>query len=156
MEFTGEFTVAAPPERIWTILTDTNELEHCVPGAQEVTRVDESTYSGTIVRSVAGLSLRLSGEVEVIEEQPNEYMAATVTAGDNRAGSWTKVTADGFLTITADGDQTTLEYRVTADVSGRVASLGSQLVEPKVRSDIESFFDAVERRASDLDVPDPE
>jgi carbon monoxide dehydrogenase subunit G len=40
-----------------------------------------------------------------------------------------------------------VRYAVTADVSGRLASLGSQLVEPRVRSDIEAYFEAVGDRA---------
>lgn len=148
MEFTGERTVEATPEGVWTTITDPEELVHCIPGAEAIERVDDDTYTGTISRSIAGYTLTLSGDVEVVEREPYERMAATVSAGDNSAGSWTKVDADAEMTLSPSGDGTTLAYTVTADVKGKLASLGSSLVEPTVRSDIEAYFAAVEERAT--------
>lgn len=147
MEFTGEFTVTATPEQIWTIITDPEELSQCIPGADEIERVDDHTYTGTITRSVAGFTLSLSGEVEIIEQDPYERMAATVTAGDDSAGTWTKVSAEMAIDLVASGEETTLSYTVTADVKGKLASRGSSLVKPKVKADIEEYFAAVEERA---------
>lgn len=147
MEFTGEFTVTATPEQIWTIITDPAQLEACIPGAEEIERLDETTYAGTITRSVAGFKLSLGGEVEITEQVPYERMAATVSAGDNSAGTWTKVSADMAIDLVPSGEQTTLRYTVSADVKGKLASLGSSLVKPKVKADIEKYFAAVEERA---------
>ncbi len=147
MEFTGEFTVTATPEQIWRIITDPEELTRCIPGAEDIHHVDDDTYTGTITRSVAGFTLSLSGEVELTEQDPYDRMAATVSAGDNSAGTWTKVSADMAIDLVAEGDETTLSYTVTADVKGKLASLGSSLVKPKVKADIEEYFAAVEERA---------
>lgn len=147
MEFTGEFTATATPEQIWDIITDPEELTQCIPGAEEIERVDDDTYTGTITQSVAGFTLSLSGEVEITEQDPYERMAATVSAGDNSAGTWTKVSADMSIDLVASGEETTLSYTVTADVKGKLASLGSSLVRPKVKADIEEYFAAVEERA---------
>lgn len=147
MEFTGEFRMAATPEEVWAVITDPEELTKCVPGAKDVTRVDEKTYKGTISRSIVGFSLTLDGELEIVEEVPYEHMAAKVTAGDNSAGSWTKATADAEMDLSASGSETVVDYTVTANVKGRLASLGSSLVGPTLESDIETYFGNIEERA---------
>jgi carbon monoxide dehydrogenase subunit G len=147
MEVTGEFTVDATPEQIWTIITDPDELEQCIPGAESIERTSEDTYEGTISRTVAGHTLSLSGTVEVVEEEAYERMAARVSADNTSAGSWTKVTADAEMDITSSGAESTLTYTVGADISGKLASLGSSLVKPTAQSDIESYFESVEERA---------
>lgn len=148
MEFTGEITVAATPEAIWAVITDPDELVECIPGAESITREEEDLFTGTITRTVAGYTLTLSGEVELTEQIPNRYLAASVSAGNTSAGSWTSMTADAEMEIRESEGMTTVSYTVTAEVSGRLASLGSSLVKPKVRSDIEAYFEAVEERAA--------
>lgn len=148
MEITGEVTVAATPEAIWAVLTDPDELVECIPGAESITRETEDVFVGTITRTVAGYTLTLSGEVEVTARDPYQFLAATVSAGNTSAGSWTNVTANAEMEISESDRVSTVAYTVTAEVSGRLASLGSSLVEPKVRSDIEAYFEAVEQRAA--------
>lgn len=147
MEFTGDVRMAATPEQVWAVITDPEELTKCVPGAEDVTRVDEKTYEGSISRSIAGFSLTLDGELEIVEEVPYEHLAASVRAGDNSAGSWTKATADAEMDLKASGNETVVRYAVTADVKGRLASLGSSLVGPTLESDIETYFENIEERA---------
>jgi carbon monoxide dehydrogenase subunit G len=74
-------------------------------------------------------------------------MAAAVTAGDNSAGSWTKVTATAEMDLTSSDTETAIRYTITVDVKGRLASLGSTLVEPMVKSDIEGYFGRIGERA---------
>jgi carbon monoxide dehydrogenase subunit G len=144
MEFTGDVRMAATPEEVWAVITDPEELTKCVSGAEDVTRVDEKTYEGRISRSIAGFSLTLDGELEIVEQVPYEHLAASVSAGDNSAGSGTKAIADAEMELNASRNETVVRYAVTADVKGRLASLGSSLVGLTLESDIETYFENIE------------
>lgn len=148
MEFKNEVEVEATPEAIWEVLTSAEDLAECIPGAESVEKVSETEYKGTITQTVAGITVTLSGDVDVTELRPYEFMSASVTGSNSQASSWTKVRADAEMTITEGDPSTILDYELTADVSGKLASLGAKLIKPTVRANVEEFFDNVEDLAA--------
>ncbi|MFP8951588.1 CoxG family protein [Natrialbaceae archaeon A-arb3/5] len=147
MELTGETTIEAAPETVWKTVSDPEALVECIPGADEVERVSDEEYTGTITKSVAGIGVKLDGTVELTELEPHEFMAATTTATDNRSGTWTKLTGSAEMELIETDEGTAVDYVITIDVSGRLASRGAHLVKPTVRSDVDAFFDAVAEQA---------
>lgn len=146
MEFEGEFTVAATPEEVWAVISDPEVLVECVPGAEDVERVSEHEYRGTIVQKVAGYDLKLDGAVERVEMEPYERMVAVAKGGDDRAGKWTNLEGRAEMELRPTEDGTHVSYHVDMEVSGRLASIGARLVKPKLKGDIEAFYENIKAR----------
>jgi len=67
MEFEDDITIAAEKQQLWELISDPEALVQLVPGAKEVDRVSETTYTGVIERGLAGINVTLDGEVEMVD-----------------------------------------------------------------------------------------
>src|ERR1051325_1037877 len=60
-------TVPAPPERVWAFMMDIPAVSRCVPGLDNVARIDDQTYSGIMRVRVGPIAVNLEGRVLVAE-----------------------------------------------------------------------------------------
>jgi hypothetical protein len=141
MEFDGEVVIETGTERVWELVSDPEVLVVCVPGAEEIERVSETTYTGTIVQSVAGISLELSGEVEMVEMDPPSHILAEATGEDNRTSSRMDATASMDIEAVEEGSR--LDYHVDMSVTGRVATVGARIMKRKISSEIDTYFENI-------------
>lgn len=144
MQFEGEITLNASPEEVWETISDPSALVSCIPGAEDIQRVTDDEYEGTIVQRVAGYDLRIKGSVERVEVNPYESMVAIGKGSDKRAGKWTNAEGRAEMKLNETATGTNLQYTVDAEISGRLASLGARLLKPKINADIESFFENIQ------------
>lgn len=147
MQFDGEVTIETDRETLWEIISDPEALVLCVPGAEEVERISETRYSGTIKRGIAGINVELEGEVELTELDPYDRMVADAKGEDERTGSI--MLADAEMELSDDGEATQLAYVVDCEFTGKLATLGSRIMKRKIASDIDTFFDNVKERAEE-------
>lgn len=138
MQFEDELTIGVEKQRLWELISDPEMLVELVPGAEEVSRVSETTYTGVIERGLAGITVSLSGEVEMVELDAPDNVVAEATGQDTRTNSRMDATAE--MGITEDEDGSALSYHVDVEFTGRLASLGSRIVKRKIQSDIETYF----------------
>ncbi len=150
MEFEGDVTINADKERVWELISDPELLVECVPGAKEINRVSESKYTGVIERGLAGVSISLDGEVEMIELNAPDNVVAEASGQDTRTNSRMDATAE--MTITEEDGGSTLSYQIDMDFTGRLATLGSRIVKRKINSDINTFFENVQKIAEGGDL----
>jgi carbon monoxide dehydrogenase subunit G len=142
MEFEGEVSIEGTETEIWDLISDPEALMTCVPGAEEIERLDERTYTGTVVRGIAGISVSMNGEVHLNELNPPNNMVAEVSGEDNRTGSRMDAQAEMTL-VTEAADTTTIDYHIDMEFSGKLASIGSRILGRKIKSDINTYFDNV-------------
>lgn len=147
MEFEGEVSIGADSERVWEMTSDPEVLMSCVPGAREIEKVSETKYEGTIERGVAGVSISLTGEAEIVELDPPGRIVANASGQDVKTNSRMEATAE--MEIAAESDSSTLHYHIDLDFTGRLASLGSRIVKRQINSDINTFFDNLKELAED-------
>lgn len=145
MEFEDEITIGAEKQRLWELISDPEMLVQLVPGAKEVDRVSETTYTGVIERGLAGINASLNGEVEMVQLDPPDHVVAEGTGQDTRTNSRMDATAE--MTISEDGDGSTLSYHIDLEFTGRLASLGSRVLKRKIQSDIGTYFDNLRAHA---------
>ena len=140
MEFQDEVVIEADAETTWETVSDPEVLVNCVPGAEEIERVSETHYTGTIKRGVAGIKVSLEGEVEMTELDPPNYLSADASGEDSNTGS--RLDAEAEWTMTETGsDETTLESELRMDWTGRLATLGARMSKRLINRDINTFFD---------------
>jgi len=138
MEFEDEVELEASPSTTWELISDPLVLVSCVPGAEEVERVSDDVYRGTIKRGMAGISLSLEGEVTLTEQDPPEYLKADAQGEDSNTGS--RVDAEAQMWLREGTDVTTMAYEIDMDFTGRLATLGARITKRFIQKDINMYF----------------
>jgi carbon monoxide dehydrogenase subunit G len=145
MELTNEFTVDAPIEQAWSVLTDLERIAPCMPGAQ-LQEIEGDEYRGIVKVKVGPITAQYKGVATFVSKDDESHTAvlkaegrdtrgqgnasATITASLTPAGTGTKVVVGTDLTIT--GKVAQMGRGVLADVSGKLLDQFVQSLESDV------------------------
>ena len=137
MEMNGEYRIAAPRAEVWAALNDENVLKACIPGCQTLEKTSDTSFSATVQAKVGPVKAKFKGAVTLSNiDAPNGY---TITGeGKGGAAGFGKGGADIKLTD-ADGG-TLLSYTATASVGGKMAQIGSRLIDSTAKKLASEFF----------------
>lgn len=134
MQIENEFTVAAPPERVYDFLLDVNRVVGCVPGAELSEVVDPETFKGRVRIKVGPVTVAYAGTARIADRDEAARTATlegegreTTGPGNARAKSLMRVEA-------ADGGGSRVVIATDFTVAGRVAQFGRGLMEDVSRS----------------------
>jgi carbon monoxide dehydrogenase subunit G len=138
MELTDQRDIAAPPEAVWAALTDAGVLKRCIPGCQEMTGNPEDGYDAVVTQKVGPVKATFKGRVALSNVVAGQ--SCTIT-GEGKGGpaGFAKGGADVVLTPTGEG--TRLSYDVNAKVGGKLAQLGSRVIDGFSKKMADQFFD---------------
>ena len=139
MDMTGEITLAAPRERVWSALNDPAVLKDAIPGCEMLEKVSDTEFTATVVTKVGPVKAKFSGRVVLTDiVAPVSY----TIRGEGQGGiaGFAKGGADIALEAT-DQSQTTLRYAVKAQVGGKIAQLGARLIDSTAKKLSAQFFD---------------
>jgi carbon monoxide dehydrogenase subunit G len=145
MQFQDEVVIESDAESTWELVSDPEVLVGAVPGAKEVTRVSDDEYEGTIERGIAGISVTLDGRVVMTELNAPSHLTAEASGEDSNTGS--RLDADAEMTMTDEGDSTTIAYDIDIEFTGRLATVGSRLLKRMIRKDINTYWDNIKETA---------
>lgn len=139
MEMTGEQLIAAPPAATWSALHDPEMLKACIPGCESIAQVNEHEYDLVMAAAIGPVKARFKGKLTLANvEQPLRYDIAF--EGQGGVAGFAKGGAHIELTE-ADGPETTrLAYTVHASVGGKLAQIGSRLVDGAAKKIADAFF----------------
>lgn len=143
MEQSGEYRITAPRERVWEALNDPDVLCACIDGCQSLTRVADDRFEGVVKARIGPVSATFRGTVSLVNLVPLESYGLVVEAKGGAAG-FGKGEASVILTETAEG--TLLGYGARGTVGGKLAQIGSRLVDAAVRKMADGFFAAFSER----------
>lgn len=143
LEFSGEYRIPAPQQRVWAALNDPAVLQASIAGCRQLDKVSDKEFSAIIVAKVGPVSATFRGSVELSEiDAPNSY---TLTGrGQGGAAGFARMTARVMLR--PEGDDTVLQYTASADIGGKLASVGSRLVQSVAKKNADDFFSAFARQ----------
>lgn len=138
MQQSGEFRIPATRERVWAALNDPSVLQRCIDGCEELQRGEGDRFLAKVRAKVGPVSATFAGEVELRDLQPPDSYTL-VGAGKGGAAGFAKGEAKVRLSeLTAQ--ETLLQYEVNANVGGKLAQIGSRLVDGAARKFAEDFF----------------
>ncbi|MEL6701581.1 MAG: carbon monoxide dehydrogenase subunit G, partial [Pseudomonadota bacterium] len=126
MEMTGTRTIAADRATVWAHLNSAETLQACIPGCEELTGSPDEGFAAVVKQKVGPVKATFKGEVTLSNiNAPESY---TLT-GEGKGGvaGFAKGGADVTLTEVPEG--TELSYAVDAKVGGKLAQLGSRIVD---------------------------
>lgn len=139
MEYDGTATIPAPRDAVWEPITDPQVLTQCVMGAQEIQRVSERRYEGVIQQSVAGITVSFAGEVEIETLERPERLTFSAVGSDSRTNA--RMDADVEVTLAETGGETTMDYAVDIQFTGKLATLGSRILRRQIKANVETYFE---------------
>ena len=145
MEMTGEQLIPLPQEATWRALNDTAILKDCIPGCETIEQVSDSEYQLTMTAKVGPVSAKFKGKMTLSDvDPPNAY--TLVFEGQGGVAGFAKGQANVQLTPNAEG--TRLGYAVKAMIGGKLAQVGSRLIDGVAKKMAEQFFTAFNQRVS--------
>ena len=138
MELADEITINASKERVYEALNDPEILQQCIPGCEELIKHSDTELEAKVVLKVGPVKARFSGDVKLdTEGAPDAFSLSG--QGNGGAAGHAKGGAD--VTLTADGpDKTILRYEAKADIGGKLAQLGSRLIQSTSKKLAAKFF----------------
>src|SRR5213596_824554 len=126
MEMTGEQLIAAPQKEVWDALNDPQMLKACVPGCESIERTGDNEYQVLMVARVGPVSAKFKGKLILSDiKPPNSY--AISFEGQGGPAGFAKGGAQ--VRLSSDAGKTKLAYDVKASVGGKLAQIGSRLVD---------------------------
>ena len=139
MEMSGEERIPATQAETWTALNDPEILKACVPGCESIGRVAENEYQVLMVARIGPVSAKFKGKLVLSDlDPPNAY--AIAFEGQGGAAGFGKGSAR--VQLAPEGAGTLLRYQVKASVGGKLAQIGSRLVDAAARKISQDFFAA--------------
>ena len=137
MEMTGEFRIPAPRQRVWEGLNDPEILKQCIPGCQTLEKVSDTEFNGRVVASVGPVRATFGGKVTLSDlDPPHGY----TISGEGSGGVAGFAKGGAKVNLAEDGTATVLTYAVQAQVGGKLAQVGSRLIDGVARKMANDFF----------------
>ena len=139
MDLTGERIIPAPRQAVWDALNDVDVLRQAIPGCEAIERTSDTELTARVTAKVGPVKAKFAGAVTLSNvDAPNGY---TISGeGKGGAAGFAKGSADVRLDDHDDG--TRLSYAVKASVGGKLAQVGSRLIDGTARKLSDEFFDA--------------
>ncbi|HRD97459.1 MAG TPA: carbon monoxide dehydrogenase subunit G [Rubrivivax sp.] len=144
MELQGERTIPAPRERTWAALNDPLILKDCIAGCESLERDGDSGMLALVAVKVGPVSARFKGKLQLSDVVPQQSYTMHFDGQGGVAG-FGKGSADVKLADAGAG-RTTLAYVARAQVGGKLAQIGSRLVDAAAAKIADDFFQAFEAR----------
>jgi uncharacterized protein len=145
MEMSGEQIVPAAQQEVWDALNDPRVLKECVPGCESVEPVGENAYQVLMVARVGPVSARFKGKLTLSDiAAPRSY--ALAFEGQGGPAGFAKGSA--IVRLSQQNQHTKLSYDVKANVGGKLAQIGSRLVDAAAKKVADDFFKAFNERMS--------
>lgn len=142
MEFSGEYHIPARQQPVWDALNNPAVLQACIAGCKQLERISDTEFSAIVVAKLGPVSATFRGSVNLTDiDAPRSY---TLTGqGQGGAAGFARMTAR--VQLREDGDETLLTYSANAEIGGKLASVGSRLVQTVARKNADDFFSALAR-----------
>lgn len=138
MDLSDELTIPAPRALVYAALNDPEILRRCIPGCEELVKHSDTELEAKVVLKIGPVKARFSGKVTLNPENPPERFSLTGEGNGGVAG----FAKGGAVVVLEDrGDETLLRYDAKAEIGGKLAQLGSRLIQGTAKKLAATFFD---------------
>lgn len=137
MDMTGEERIAAPRDAVWAALNNPEILKQCIPGCQSLEWVSSTELTATVKLKIGPVSASFNGDVKLTNiNAPESY----TISGEGKGGIAGFAKGGADVVLRQDGNETILQYEAKAQVGGKIAQLGSRLVDSSAKKLAQQFF----------------
>jgi uncharacterized protein len=137
MEMSGSRRIEASREVVWLALNDPEVLKRCIPGCETLERTTPTDMTATVTIKLGPVKAAFKGKVALSEiDPPNGYLLA----GDGAGGAAGFASGSAKVRLEPDGVATILHYDVHSQIGGKLAQLGSRLIDSTAKVLTDQFF----------------
>lgn len=137
MQMSDTREIKADPATVYAALIDPEMLKACVPGAQEVEGTPEDGYTATVTQKVGPVKATFKGAVTMSDMVENERLTIS---GEGKGGAAGFAKGGAVVTLQPTENGTLLSYDVEAKVGGKLAQLGSRIIDGFAKKMADAFF----------------
>ena len=137
MKLSGTRLLSAPPSAVWDKLNDPDVLKRCIPGCESLEKIDGDRMKAVAALKLGPMAVRFTGEVKLSDlDPPKGYRIS----GQGSAGPAGMASGGATVKLEPKDGGTLLSYDVDANVSGKIAQLGSRLIDATAAQMADKFF----------------
>jgi carbon monoxide dehydrogenase subunit G len=137
MEMKGEQLVPASQQEVWNALNDPQMLKACIPGCEALDRVADNEYMVLMVSRIGPVSAKFKGKLTLSDVNPPHSYSLSFE-GQGGAAGFAKGGAS--VRLSSEGAFTKLSYDAKANVGGKLAQIGSRLIDAAAKKVADDFF----------------
>ena len=146
MKLSGTYQINLEKQKVWEALNDPNILKESIPGCEEFNKDSDTKFTATAKNKIGPFNASFTGNIELKDiNPPNSY---TIVGSGNSPVGFASGEADVKLEENENG--TKLIYEVEANVGGKIAQVGSRLIDMTAKKMADTFFG----KFSDLIAPE--
>ena len=136
MKLTGSYQIKLEKQKVWDALNNPEILQKSIPGCEEFIKNSDNEFSATATNKIGPFNATFSGEIKLKDiDAPNSY---TIEGSGNSPVGFASGSASVKLTDKDGG--TNLSYEVEANVGGKIAQVGSRLIDMTAKKMADIFF----------------
>ena len=136
MKLSGSYQINLSKEKVWEALNDPEILKQAIPGCEEFTKNSDTEFTATATNKIGPFNASFTGDIELTDlDPPNSYKIKG--SGNSPVGF-----ASGEATVKLEDNEkgTNLIYEVEANVGGKIAQVGSRLIDMTAKKMADIFF----------------
>lgn len=136
MKLSGQYTLPAPPEKVWALLTDPQRLAKLLPGCERLDPDGPDRFKAAVKFGLAAISGKYAGTLEFSEKKPHTSLRMKIS-GKGLPGF---VDGSGHIEMAGKNGETEVRYTGDAQVGGMIASVGQRMIEGAAKKIVDQFF----------------
>jgi uncharacterized protein len=152
MEMSSTRTIAAPPADVWRALNDPDVLRECIPGCESLTRESDTQWHSVVAARVGPVSARFNGTIDLADVNPPSGYTLRFKGQGGAAGF---ATGEAKVALSPAAGGTSLAYTAKAQVGGKLAQIGSRLIDGAAAKLADDFFERFAARFAAVEESTP-
>ena len=136
MKLSGSYQIKLEKQKVWEALNDPEILKKSIPGCEEFTKNSDTEFTATATNKIGPFNASFTGDIELKEiNAPNSYIIEG--SGNSPVGF---ASGSAKVTLEESDEGTKLSYSVEANVGGKIAQVGSRLIDMTAKKMADIFF----------------
>ena len=136
MKLTGSYKIPTDKQTVWDALNNPDILQECIPGCEEFKKNSDTSFTATATNKIGPFNASFTGDVELKDLNP-PISYKLVGQGNSPVGF---ASGEATVTLSEEDGQTVLSYDVEANVGGKIAQVGSRLIDMTAKKMADIFF----------------
>ena len=136
MKLSGSYKLNIKKETVWQALNDASILKQCIPGCESFEKESDTIFNVTATNQIGPMNATFSGKINLTNIQKNQ--SYTLSGEGQSSVGFANGSADVILS--EENKSTTLNYEVNVNVGGKIAQLGSRLIDGVAKKMADYFF----------------
>ena len=136
MELSGSYQINLEKQKVWKALNDPEMLKICIPGCQKFLKNSDTEFTATATNKIGPFNATFTGEIELKDLNPPDSYKI-IGSGNSPVGF---ASGEAEVKLEEENGVTKLIYTVEANVGGKIAQVGSRLIDITAKKMADIFF----------------